>query len=86
MLKMHYLKFLEKLINSEEIRNSWDLVNKFMISNPSKNNDEIIDTYEGKITKINDMIEYSSQLAVRHTKDELIEIISKSGLVDKQNN
>ena len=79
-------KLHETLINSEEIRNSWDLVNKFMISNPSKNNDEIIDTYEGKITKINDMIEYSSQLAVRHTKDELIEIISKSGLVDKQNN
>tara|TARA_B100000470_G_scaffold72661_1_gene55599 strand:- start:305 stop:1318 length:1014 start_codon:yes stop_codon:yes gene_type:complete len=79
-------KLHETLINSEEIRNSWDLVNKFMISNPSKNNDEIIDTYEGKITKINDMVEYSSQLAVRHTKDELIEIISKSGLVDKQNN
>ena len=79
-------KLHEKLINSEEIRNSWDLVNKFMISNPSKNNDEIIDTYEGKITKINDMIEYSSQFAVRHTKDELIEIISKSGLADKQNN
>ena len=79
-------KLHETLINSEEIRNSWDLVNKFMISNPSKNNDEIIDTYEGKITKINDMVEYSSQLAVRHTKDELIEIISKSGLADKQNN
>ena len=79
-------KLHETLINSEEIRNSWDLVSKFMISNPSKNNDEIIDTYEGKITKINDMIEYSSQFAVRHTKDELIEIISKSGLADKQNN
>ena len=79
-------KLHETLINSEEIRNSWDLVSKFMISNPSKNNDEIVDTYEGKITKINDMVEYSSQLAVRHTKDELIEIISKSGLVDKQNN
>ena len=79
-------KLHETLINSEEIRNSWDLVSKFMISNPSKNNDEIIDTYEGKITKINDMVEYSSQLAVRHTKDELIEIISKSGLADKQNN
>ena len=79
-------KLHETLINSEEIRNSWDLVSKFMISNPSKNNDEIIDTYEGKITKINDMVEYSSQLAVRHTKNELIEIISKSGLVDKQNN
>ena len=79
-------KLHETLINSEEIRNSWDLVNKFMISNPSKNNDEIIDTYEGKIAKINDMIEYSSQFAVRHTKDELIEIISKSGLADKQNN
>ena len=79
-------KLHETLINSEEIRNSWDLVSKFMISNPSKNNDEIIDTYEGKITKINDMIEYSSQFAARHTKDELVEIISKSGLVDKQNN
>ena len=79
-------KLHETLINSEEIRNSWDLVSKFMISNPSKNNDEIIDTYEGKTTTINDMVEYSSQLAVRHTKDELIEIISKSGLVDKQNN
>ena len=79
-------KLHETLINSEEIRNGWDLVSKFMISNPSKNNDEIIDTYEGKITKINDMIEYSSQFAVRHTKDELIEIISKSGLADKQNN
>jgi len=79
-------KLHETLINSEEIRNSWDLVSKFMISNPSKNNDEIIDTYEGKITKINDMNEYSSQLAARHTKDELVEIISKSGLVDKQNN
>jgi len=79
-------KLHETLINSEEIRNSWDLVSKFMISNPSKNNDEIIDTYEGKITKINDMNEYSSQFAARHTKDELVEIISKSGLVDKQNN
>ena len=79
-------KLHETLINSEEIRNSWDLVSKFMISNPSKNNDEIIDTYEGKITKINDMNEYSSQFATRHTKDELVEIISKSGLVDKQNN
>ena len=74
-------KLHEVLINSEEIRNSWDLTDKFMISNPSKNNDDVIQNYDGKISKITDMEEYSSQHATRHTKDELIDIISKSELV-----
>ena len=52
-----------------------------MISNPSKNNDDVIQNYDGKISKITDMEEYSSQYATRHTKDELIDIISKSELV-----
>ena len=74
-------KLHEVLINSEEIRNSWDLNNKFMISNPSKNNDDVVQNYDGNISKITDMNEYSSQYAIRHTKDELIDVISKSELV-----
>ena len=41
-------KLHETLINSEEIRNSWDLNNKFMISNPAKNDQEIIRSYDNQ--------------------------------------
>ena len=44
-------KLHETLINSEEIRNSWDLQNKFMISNPIRNDDEIIQSYDNQIKK-----------------------------------
>ena len=75
-------KLHETLINSEEIRNSWDLGNKFMISNPNKNNEEIIESYDGKIKRISDMNEYSSQHAKHYTKNELIEIIQKSCILN----
>jgi UDP-N-acetylglucosamine 4,6-dehydratase/5-epimerase len=75
-------KLHETLINSEEIRNSWDLQNKFMISNPAKNDQEIIRSYDGQLKKINEMNEYSSKIAPRHTKNELIEIIEKSDLLN----
>ena len=42
-----------------------------------------MENYKEKIEKINNMKEYSSQFAPRHTKDELIDIISKSELVEK---
>ena len=76
-------KLHETLINSEEIRNSWDLESKFMISSPSKSHNETMENYKEKIEKINNMKEYSSQFAPRHTKDELIDIISKSEFVEK---
>jgi len=75
-------KLHETLINSEEIRNSWDLQNKFMISNPAKNDQEIIRSYDNQIKKISEMNEYSSKIAPRHTKNELIEIIEKSDLLN----
>jgi UDP-N-acetylglucosamine 4,6-dehydratase/5-epimerase len=75
-------KLHETLINSEEIRNSWDLQNKFMISNPAKNDQEIIRSYDDQLKKINEMNEYSSKIAPRHTKNELIEIIEKSDLLN----
>ena len=70
------------IINSEEIRNSWDLQNKFMISNPAKNDQEIIRSYDNQIKKISEMNEYSSKIAPHHTKNELIEIIEKSDLLN----
>ena len=75
-------KLHETLINSEEIRNSWDLQNKFMISNPAKNDQEIIRSYDNQIKKISEMNEYSSKIAPHHTKNELIEIIEKSDLLN----
>ena len=75
-------KLHEILINSEEIRNSWDLQNKFMISNPSKNDEDIIKSYDDKIKKITEIDEYSSKIAVHYTKNELIEIIEKSNLLN----
>ena len=75
-------KLHETLINSEEIRNSWDLQNKFMISNPSRNDEEIIKSYDAQIKKIVGIDEYSSNIATYHTKNELIEIIEKSNLLN----
>jgi UDP-N-acetylglucosamine 4,6-dehydratase len=75
-------KLHETLINSEEIRNSWDLQNKFMISNPSRNDEEIIKSYDDQIKKIVGIDEYSSKIATHHTKNELIEIIEKSNLLN----
>ena len=75
-------KLHEILINSEEIRNSWDIENKFMISNPIKNDEEIIKSYNNQIKKITHMDEYSSKIATHHTKDELIKIIEKSNLLN----
>ena len=75
-------KLHEILINSEEIRNTWDLQNKFMISNPTRNDEEIIKSYNNQIKKIVDIDEYSSKIATHHTKNELIEIIEKSNLLN----
>ena len=75
-------KLHETLINSEEIRNTWDLQNKFMISNPTRNDEEIIKSYDDQIKKIVDIDEYSSKIATHHTKDELIQIIQKSNLLN----
>ncbi|MDC0208112.1 polysaccharide biosynthesis protein [Nitrosopumilus sp.] len=73
-------KLHEILINSEEIRNTWNLQDKFMISGPGRNDEEIIKSYKNQIKKIVDLDEYSSKIATHHTKNELIEIIKKSNL------
>jgi len=77
-------KLHEILINSEEIRNTWNLQDKFMISSPSRNDEEIIKSYNNQVKKIVDIDEYSSKIATHHTKNELIEIIKKSNLLNQK--
>ena len=62
-------KLHETLINSEEIRYSWEIDNMYMISNP-----EIMKTYP-KAEKIKNMKMYSSDSVDKIPKDELKQLI-----------
>ena len=62
-------KLNETLINSEEIRYSWEIDNLYMISNP-----EIVKTYP-KAEKIKNMKTYSSDSVDKIPKDQLKQLI-----------
>ena len=62
-------KINETLINSEEIRYSWEIDNMYMISNP-----EIMKTYP-KAEKIKNMKMYSSDSADKIPKDQLKQLM-----------
>ena len=73
-------KLHEVLINREEMRYSWDLGNKYMISNPLREEKSIIKSYQN-ISKIQNSNEYSSDNTDRMTIIEIKETIHKSGLL-----
>ena len=73
-------KLHEVLINREEMRYSWDIGNKYMISNPLKDEKSIIESYQ-KISKIQNSEEYSSNNTDRMKVDEIKETIHISGLL-----
>ncbi len=73
-------KLHEVLINREEIRYSWDIGNKYMVSNPLREEKSIIESYQN-ISKIQNFAEYSSDNTDRMTIDEIKETIHKSGLL-----
>ena len=62
-------KINETLINSEEMRYSWEIDNMYMISNP-----EIMKTYP-KLKKIENMKIYSSDIVDKIPKDQLKQLI-----------
>ena len=62
-------KLNETLINSEEIRYSWEIDNMYMISNP-----EVMKTYSGA-KKIENMKMYSSDTVDKIPKDKLKQLI-----------
>ena len=74
-------KLNEILINSDEIRYSWEYENMYMILNPSVQTHISIDEFSGK-NKISNMTEYSSDSVEKIPKDEMKKIILKSGLLD----
>ncbi len=74
-------KLNEILINSDEVRYSWEYENMYMILNPSVQTHISIDEFSGK-NKISNMTEYSSDSVEKIPKDEMKKIILKSGLLD----
>ncbi len=76
-------KLHETLINSEEIRYSWEYKDLYMITNPLYpmfHPTVINDTYQG-IKKIDKFERYSSDLVEKIPKDELKQILKKSELL-----
>ena len=79
-------KLHETLINSEEIRYSWEYQDVYMITNPlyPMFNPTIIDeTYPG-IKKLDKFEQYSSDLVDKIQKNELKTIIEESNLLDSK--
>jgi len=74
-------KIHETLINSDEIRYSWQLKDKYLIANQFYEDKKIKNTYTG-IKKITSMTRYSSDTVKKISKNELKQIIKKSGLLD----
>lgn len=74
-------KVHETLINSDEIRYSWQLKDKYLIANQFYEDKEIKKTHGG-IRKITGMDRYSSDTVKKIPKNELKQIIKKSGLLD----
>ncbi|MDE2588978.1 MAG: polysaccharide biosynthesis protein, partial [Patescibacteria group bacterium] len=63
--KMH-----EALINSDEMNNTWELDNKYVVFNPFQDEEEIRKKYP-RIKKVKSLDSYSSDIAERISKEKL---------------
>ena len=74
-------KLNEILINSDEIRYTWEYENMYMILNPSVQKHVSIDEFPNK-NRVADMNDYSSGNVEKISKDEMKKIIIDSGLLE----
>ena len=75
-------KLNEILINSDEVRYSWEYEDMYMILNPSVHtHSPSLHEFSSK-KKISNMTEYSSDTVEKIPKDEMKKIILNSGLLD----
>ncbi len=78
-------KLHEVLINTEEIRYTWEMDDLYIIFNPlqinEKYNPELIQKQYEKIKKVEDMEQYSSENAEKISEDELQRKIQDAGLL-----
>ena len=68
-------KLHEILINEEEMRYCWDLENKFMISNPSVKDDDVINSYNSNIKKNSNLTSYTSENTEKLSSEEIKKLI-----------
>jgi len=73
-------KLHETLINSDEMRSTWETKTKFAIINPSLTNKEIKSKTKG-MKKVKTLVAYSSDLTEKLSKKELKQMILKSGFI-----
>lgn len=76
-------KLHEILINSDEMRYTWEYNNKYVIFNPQRKNEEIERTYSG-IKKVSFPHAYSSDKVEKIPIEELKTIFIKSGLINSK--
>ena len=74
-------KLNEILINSDEIRYTWEYENMYMILNPSVQKHVSLDEFPNK-NRVADMNDYSSGNVEKISKDEMKKIIIDSGLLE----
>ena len=74
-------KLNEILINSDEIRYTWEYENMYMILNPSVQKHVSLDEFPNK-NRVADMNDYSSGNVEKISKDEMKKIITDSGLLE----
>ena len=77
-------KLHEVLINGDEIRQTWEYNDMYLVSNPlyaTFHGKEISDNYEN-ITELTNLENYSSAFSEKISKNELEIMIKNSGLVD----
>ena len=77
-------KLHETLINSDEIKYCWDYNGMYMLTNPLYplfNDDVITNSYKG-IKNLENFDAYSSDKVEKISKDELKEMIEKSGILN----
>ncbi len=76
-------KLHETLINTDEMRYTWEINDMYMLANPHYklfNDNEVLENYNG-IKKVEEINQYSSDIAEKISKDELKEKIKNSNLI-----
>jgi UDP-N-acetylglucosamine 4,6-dehydratase/UDP-glucose 4-epimerase len=76
--KMH-----ETLINEDEMRYTWEWNNKYIIFNPTRDENEIRKMHP-QIKKVEKLDRYSSDKVKKIPKEELKRIITKAGLLEEE--
>lgn len=74
-------KLHEVLISEYEVRDTWEINNKYILTNPILES-KIFDSYSKKLKRPNSLNKYSSDVVEKIKKDELKKIIKSSGMLD----